>query len=90
MLVSPCAPNATISVYTKSPADAAAMAAFKPSEKKKKKTVNKRSFFSNNKFDFSNAFSQSFSSGIDFNQSFLNSTSFTGIAPISSSYNIQF
>ena len=41
-------------------------------------------------FDFSNAFSQSFSSGIDFNQSFLNSTSFTGIAPISSSYNIQF
>ena len=41
-------------------------------------------------FDFSNAFSQSFSSGIDFNQSFLNSTSLTGIAPISSSYNIQF
>ena len=41
-------------------------------------------------FDFSNAFSQSFSSGIDFNQSFLNSTSLTGIAPFSSSYNIQF
>ena len=41
-------------------------------------------------FDFSNAFSQSFSSGIDFNQSFINSTFLTGIAPISSSYNIQF
>jgi len=41
-------------------------------------------------FDFSNAFSQSFSSGIDLSQSFLNSTSLTGIAPISSSYNIQF
>ena len=41
-------------------------------------------------FDFSNAFSQSFNTGIDFNQSFINSSSFAGIAPISSSYNIQF
>ncbi len=41
-------------------------------------------------FDFSNAFSQSFNTGIDFSQSFLNSASITGIAPISSSYNIQF
>ena len=42
-----------------------AMSVFKPPKKEKKKTVNKRSFFSNNKFDFSNAFSPKFG-GINF------------------------